>query len=79
MLQLGEVVGTLREETSSPTRKGRAVELRGTIDSIPNLVREIESITQRSFHVAEALIIASVGEELSKELAERARAWLLAK
>ena len=77
MLQLDEVTGSFREDSGSPVRKGRTVELKGTIDAIPKLVGEIEVLTERSFHVAEALIVASVGEALDRDLAERVRAWLI--
>ncbi|MEZ4443912.1 MAG: hypothetical protein R3B72_32865 [Polyangiaceae bacterium] len=79
MVDLEEVVGAFREARDSPIRKGRVVELRGTLDSLPRLVGEIEALTERSFHVSEATIIASVGDALDRALAERVRSWLVAR
>lgn len=76
MLDFGEVTGIFRERTDSPIKKGKAVEIRGTIDDIPRLVGEIEKLTQRSFNRAEANVIAVLGDAADSALADRVRDWL---
>lgn len=76
MLDRGEVSGVFRDIPESSMRKGKSVVLRGTLESLPKVLRDVEALVGRSFHVADVLILAVVGDRSDPALAERVRAWM---
>jgi hypothetical protein len=72
----GALSANFTEPGPSAGRKPRTHTILATLESLPTVIDEIETFTERSFHRDSATVSASIGEQRSTELEAGVRAWL---